>query len=88
MTASISNSAKAQQLKADKQPRQPWGTAQAALGDSCLQQPRQDAANLINSPVIGATGPCHRPPRFWRMSSSSDSIQQQLTKALQLKATR
>ena len=34
--------------------------AQAALGDSCLQQPRQDAANLINYLLIGATGICHR----------------------------
>ena len=37
--------------------------AEAALGDSCLQQPRQDAANLINYLLIGATGICHRLPQ-------------------------
>ena len=63
MTAS-SNSAK------PSSSRQPGNlgskaTAQAALGDSCLQQPRQDAANLINYLLIGPTGFRHRLPTFW-----------------------
>ena len=52
ITASSSNSARPSST------RQPSNlgskaTAQAALGDSCLQQPRQDAANLINYLLIG-----------------------------------
>ena len=51
MTASSSNSAR------PSSSRQPGNlgskaTAQAALGDSCLQQPRQVAANLINYLLI------------------------------------
>ena len=79
---------KAQQLKAAKQPSQQSNspsigskaTAQAALGDSGLQQPRQDAANLINYLLIGATGFRHRPPQAaelepprTRLSSSIDA---------------
>ena len=59
ITASSSNSAR------PSSSRQPGNlgskvTAQAALGHSCLQQPRQDAANLINYLLMGATGICHR----------------------------
>ena len=58
-------------------------TAQAALGNSRLQQPRQDAANLII---------CLRRPvttyLLSQTSNSNDSIHQQLSKAQQLKAAK
>ena len=62
MTASISNSARP---SSSRQPSNlgSQATAQAALRDSCLEQPRQDAANLTTYLLIGATGICHRLPQ-------------------------
>ena len=73
--------------------------AQAALGDSCLQQPRQDAANLTNyllkQPRQDAANLItyllikgHRYPPSGGTGPQNDSIQQQLSKAQQLKAAR
>ena len=39
------------------------GNKATAQADSCLQQPRQDAANLITYLLIGATGIRHRLPQ-------------------------
>ena len=62
MTASISNSARP---SSSRQPSNlgSKATAQAALGDSCFWQPRQDAANLINYLLIGAKVVRHRLPQ-------------------------
>ena len=51
-------------------------TAQAALGDSCLQQARQDAANLITYLLIGATGCRHRLPQAAKMNPQNKPKQQ------------
>ena len=46
---------------------------QSSSIDSCLQQPRQDAANLITCLLVGATGCRHRGPQAAKMTASSNN---------------
>ena len=58
--SSVPQAATGRQASGPRKSPSSKAAAQAALGDSCLQQPRQDSANLINYLLIGATGIRHR----------------------------